>query len=123
MGEPEARPLTEPEAAALNFILGADFPGVEELREQATTARVVGRCECGCPTIDLAVDQAATPAVRAAPARVVAEAASNDDPCVTHLLLWVEDGYLSSLEVSWIEGPPHEFPPPQAFEPPTAFRA
>ena len=121
MGEPVPRSLTQLEAAALNFVLGAEFPGVAELREQAMTARVVGRCECGCPSIDLAVDRASSPAAPVAHTGVVAEARCND-PAVSHLLLWVEDGYLSSLEAAWIEGPPDTFPPPQAFEPPTPFR-
>lgn len=52
--DPDAagRPLTERERAVLHALLSVDFEGVEELRKQAKTARVVGTCGCGCPSID-----------------------------------------------------------------------
>jgi hypothetical protein len=43
-----------------------------ELRVQAATARVIGRCRCGCPTIELAVAGSAPRAE--VTDRVVAEA-------------------------------------------------
>jgi len=46
----------------LSFLLEPEFPGVEALRLQAATARVVRRCECGCATIDLEADPAAAAA-------------------------------------------------------------
>lgn len=117
MEEVEERPLTSAEAAALNFMLSAEFPGVEELRAQAPTARVIRRCGCGCPTVDLAVDETSThPALEAIPG-VVATAESHDPSC-THLMLWVEGDHLASLELAWLDGPPSEFPPPDAFDPP-----
>ena len=51
------RPLNDSERAALNYLLAADFPGVEELREQARVASVVGRCLCGCASVDFSVDR------------------------------------------------------------------
>ena len=35
-----------------NVLLAIELPGAAELRIQAAKARVVGRCECGCPTVD-----------------------------------------------------------------------
>ncbi len=61
MGKQEERPLTGVEVAALNHMLSRDFPGVEQLRTQARTARVTGGCGCGCPSIDLSVDQGSMP--------------------------------------------------------------
>jgi hypothetical protein len=48
------RPLTDRERSVLGFLLDSDFDGVDELRAQSTSAFVVGRCDCGCPTIDSA---------------------------------------------------------------------
>jgi hypothetical protein len=42
---------------------------------------------------------------------MVASARSRD-PRVTHLLLWVEGGYLDGLEIAWLDEYPDEFPPP-----------
>jgi hypothetical protein len=55
---PEARPLTADERGLLDFLLAGpvDWP---ELRAQAETATVVGVCSCGCPSIQLAVDESA----------------------------------------------------------------
>ena len=112
----DARPLTEAEAAALSFMLTPDFPGFEQLRAQAKSARVVGRCSCGCASIDIAVDRANTPPALVGPQRVAATATSRD-PRVTHLMLWVEGGYLSGLELAWLDMT-EEFPPPEMFDPP-----
>jgi hypothetical protein len=112
----QARPLTPAEAAALSFMLTPDFPGFEQLRAQARNARVVGRCSCGCASIDIAVDRANTPPALAASPGVAATATSRD-PRVTHLMLWVDGDYLSGLELSWVEMT-DEFPPPEMFDPP-----
>src|SRR5436309_2398133 len=55
-GRVTPRPLTDREAEILDFLLTPDFPGRDALRAQANTAKVVGRCSCGCATIDLATD-------------------------------------------------------------------
>jgi hypothetical protein len=44
--------MTEEERAVVDFLLGAEFPGVESLREQARHAKVTGLCGCGCPWLD-----------------------------------------------------------------------
>jgi hypothetical protein len=55
------RPLRPEERAALLALLNhADFTGRDELLAQVDAVQVVGRCACGCATVDLAVD--ATPA-------------------------------------------------------------
>lgn len=116
MDAEEARPLTDAEAAALSFMLAPDFPGFEQLRAQAETARVVARCGCGCASIDIAVDRETTPPALAALAGCSATAASRD-PKVTHLMLWVDGDYLSGLELAWIDMT-EEFPSPEMFDPP-----
>ena len=94
------RPLSDRERSVLDALLAADFPGVEALRDQAASLRVVGRCDCGCPTIYFST----------APSRhqLVAEGASDDGQDV---LLFAGNQGLDSLESSWTTAsPPAEFP-------------
>jgi hypothetical protein len=46
------RPLTDRERAVLTALLAVDFDGVEQLRAQAAEPRVLGGCDCGCPSIN-----------------------------------------------------------------------
>jgi len=107
-----ARPLTPNERAALDTLLAADFPGAAELRAQSPTARVTGRCGCGCPTIDLAVDEAVPRAQ--VTSRMPVEA---DVPDGGGLIVFVDDGRLSCLEY-WFttDEKPSGFPPPEQIE-------
>jgi hypothetical protein len=104
----DRRPLTPRERSVLDLLLAADFPGGAELRAQARTARVTGRCACGCPTIDLAVDDAAP--VADVDGRVAVEV----DVVNGGLIVFVDEGRLSGLEY-WSVGDdtPVEFPPPE----------
>ncbi|HET6710630.1 hypothetical protein [Amycolatopsis sp.] len=100
--------LTPNERTTLDTLLAADFPGAAELRAQAPTARVTGRCGCGCPTIDLAVAEA-TPRAQVE-SRVAVEAEVPDGG----LIVFVEDGRLSGLEYwTTADDPPAAFPPPE----------
>jgi len=47
--------LSGDERRVLSLLLPPEFEGVQELRWQADRAVVVGRCRCGCPTIDIDV--------------------------------------------------------------------
>jgi hypothetical protein len=116
------RPLTDAEATVLTHLLSRDFPGVEQLRTQAQAARVVGRCTCGCASLDVSVDQGTASSEDDAIPRMIVSATSTDPRC-SHPLLWVHDHadgrrVLSGIELAWIDGPPTEFPPPEAFDPP-----
>jgi hypothetical protein len=116
------RSLSKKERDALNLPLAADFPGVEELREQAKTVVVSGRCTCGCATIDLYVDPASAPPP-ATTSRIPVEAQTREDDRgeTFGLLLFVDEGWLSLLEIVYYRDfIPAEFPAPSAFEPPTA---
>ena len=104
----DRRPLTPRERSVLDLVLTADFPGAAELRVQVRTARVTGRCACGCPTIDLAVDDAAP--VAGIDSRVAVEV----DVADGGLIVFVDEGRLSGLEYwSAADEPPAEFPPPE----------
>jgi hypothetical protein len=114
------RPLTEKERDALSFLLKAEFPGVEELREQAKVVSVVDRCKCGCATIDFSVDtEAARPAKSYEPVPVEATTRETAPGGPLDLLLFVREGWLVGLEIAYYANDaPVEFPPPSAFEPP-----
>jgi hypothetical protein len=113
------------EAEVLSFLLEPEFPGVEALRRQAETARVVRQCECGCATIDLATDPAA-PAAEGVREPNVVEArgrARDDGRPPPELILFVRDGRLSSVEIVSYDEPIFDvFPAPEEFEEPHAYR-
>ncbi|WP_439383544.1 hypothetical protein [Amycolatopsis lexingtonensis] len=102
------RSLTPDERAVLDILLAGDFPGAAELRAQAATARVTGSCGCGCPTIELVVDNT-TPTADITD-RVAVEADVPDGG----LIVFVDEGRLSGLEY-WTtkDEPPTSFPPPE----------
>ena len=80
-------------------MLSPDFPGAAELRLQVPFATVVATCECGCPTVDLAVDRG-----RAEPAdceRVLP--VEGDIHGLGGIIIFTKDGVLSLLELWWID--------------------
>jgi hypothetical protein len=113
------RPLRPDESAALSYLLAADFPGAEDLRRQAEVVSVVGDLGDCCPTIEFRVDADAAPQATVAEP-VPVEARSRRGPA-RELLLFVRDGWLTSLElVHYEEEPgPERFPDPAEFGPPT----
>ena|SRR5579872_6719851 len=93
------RELTDREKTLLEFLLSSPFPGRDELLQQAEIVKARGTCLCGCPTIDLTVDprQAAPAIVRS---RVPVEANGFDTRGDAVLvMLFVDNGYMSMLEV------------------------
>ena len=109
----EPRSLSPTESAILDALLAPDFDGASELRAQAAQTQVVGRCDCGCPTIDLAVTGNAPAALHNAsgPAPFEGIASDAEGQAIGDILLFVADGYLSSLEyVSHAEPPPSDWP-------------
>jgi hypothetical protein len=102
------RPLSETERQVLDKMLALDFPGAAELRVQASSARVSGGCDCGCPTIDLVVVDGALPAAVTSRTPVNAEV---DGVTGGGLIVFVDEGRLSRLEYySAEDSPPEDFP-------------
>jgi hypothetical protein len=100
--EIQGRSLTGDEAAVLNLLLSVESDGVAELREQAKVATVTGRCNCGCPSVDLSVgfDAPRSPYEgRLWPVEGQIAASSGDPP--GEVLLFLDDGRLSYLECVW----------------------
>ena len=117
------RPLTNHERATLEFVLSVDDPRVDPLRDQADSAIVESMCGCGCATINLRVDHSiGTPSTFGSPAiqafkRGMLDGASDAEPY--ELLLFLDDGWLGSLELVWYgEEPIPVFPATATFEPP-----
>jgi hypothetical protein len=52
---PERRPLTEEERKLLEWLLANGSPEAKPYISQIANVNVVGKCTCGCPTIDLAL--------------------------------------------------------------------
>jgi hypothetical protein len=126
----EFRPLTQREREILEMLLAVDADGIEELREQARHAQAA-RWSCGCASFDLVVDRERSPRSSLA-ARPAVEASSKERDDVSRsfdLLLWVDDGWLSGVEivdyVFWHgDESPDEIPPREAWnEPETRGRA
>jgi hypothetical protein len=96
------RPLESSEASILDMLLAPDFPGAVELRAQIPDCRVVGRCDCGCPAVNLQVVGSATvrslvnTRQRRAPCEGVV--IGEDGKEVADIMVFVADGYLSGLE-------------------------
>jgi hypothetical protein len=116
-----ARALKAREREILEFLLTVEIPGVEQLRLQVDHARAVP-WDCGCASIDLVVDRNAAPA-SALDTVIETRTEKKDDPKrLLDLILWIDDGFLSSVEIAdHVE--PHGkvskvFPPPSSFDPP-----
>jgi hypothetical protein len=107
------RPLRPEESAALLALLNhADFDGRDSLLAQVDFARVVGYCGCGCATVDLAVDSAAPASSSGSPIPNEATVLGADGEPIGGVLVFVRDGYLTSLEVYDYGGVPiSPFPP------------
>lgn len=97
------RALTERERAVLDWLLSAEFEGADAIREEAKSARVIGTCGCGCPSIDFARDESGMNAV------VNAEVLGTNDS----LFLYLLRGHLGGIEYCRIdEEMPSELPEP-----------
>lgn len=95
----EPRELSDAERSLLDFLLTKLFPGREALLRQSETVRTTGSsCGCGCPSFSLVPD-------RSVPAADVPERVPTDahglDPGGNSIgvLLFVDDGYLSEVEI------------------------
>jgi len=101
---------TEQVRELLRHVLGkADFPGSDELFQQASSVNVVG----GLITmLDLCVTaQRSASAFTDGPIPLSIMVMDSEDVAFGELLIWVSDGYLSSLEFAWwSDSPPERLP-------------
>jgi hypothetical protein len=58
---PEDRPLTQPEASLVRWLLQHGIARAKDYLPQLERVRVASRCFCGCASIDFAIDGNVTP--------------------------------------------------------------
>ena len=113
------RPLLPIERDTLRALLDcADFPGRDELVAQAESATVVGYCPCPCATIDLEVDRT-LPRGPDLPAGTIPTEASVLDAAgetIGGIIVFVDEGYLSALEIFDYGEPISPLPPLERLE-------
>jgi hypothetical protein len=112
------RPLRPEERGLLTALLNhADFDGRDALLAQLEVARVVGYCGCGCASVDLAVDAPAGLDGVAHPIPNEARVLAADGEAVGGVLVFIQDGCLSMLEVYNYRGEPiSPLPPTERLE-------
>ncbi|OAH13868.1 hypothetical protein [Streptomyces jeddahensis] len=99
-----AEPLSLEATATLRALLAGSDPVSSALLAQIPHTRVVGRCGCGCVTVDLEVDRtAADPAPQHDNPTVDAW---YDAPHSAGVMICTEDGYLSLLEIYSVSDEP-----------------
>ncbi|MFD8216680.1 hypothetical protein ACFV2U_23745 [Streptomyces sp. NPDC059697] len=94
-----AEPLPLDVAATLNVPLTDSDPVSSALRAQLPYARLVGRCGCGCATVDVGVDHTAFPPAPAPAHGNPAADAWYAEPEDAGVMVFTKDGYLSLLEI------------------------
>lgn len=93
-------------AVAWNLLERASPPELDLLSEQLEAASVISECECVCPTVSLTVDS-----TRAKRVSYSAKPVATADYDGGSIMVWIEDGWLSHLEIYWwSDDAPTEFP-------------
>ncbi|MEV7012113.1 hypothetical protein [Streptosporangium sp. NPDC051022] len=112
------RRLSPEEQAVILALLAQDFPGADEFRAQVPSAVVTGGCRCGCATVNLRPGTG--PAALDSPIRYGVLVSAYVRTRGDGVLLFVEDGHLSCLEVYATEDEPAPLPHPEdlAVDPP-----
>ena len=102
------RPLLPIERETLLAILGhANFQGRDELLAQIDHATVVGTWDCDCASVDLEVSRdAPRSACTSSPIPNQAWVLDADGEKIGGILIFLDDGYLSLLEIhDWLDPP------------------
>jgi hypothetical protein len=112
-GEAADRPLASSEVALLDALLRHEFEGVDELRVQTRQVSASPGCTCGCGTLDLHVPDTVPRSSSCSPVPVVGTVVDADGDPIGGLLLFVDDGRLSGLEVYSFADDPLPMPLPE----------
>ena len=99
----EQRPLSQGERELLHWLLTNRTGGPEAYLNQVPRARVVSRCTCGCPTVDLALNGRLSKA-RGANAIIVDAQGKSPERALVGVIVHACDGELSELEVYSVDG-------------------
>ena len=96
------RHLTDPERTFVRQMLAIAGLSRSPYARQVPSLRVVGKCDCGCPTVDFATPAAGKPLVDAYARTKQGE--------VVGAILWEKEGQLSGLELYSMAADPKELP-------------
>ena len=103
------RPLSEREAEIIEFLVREHLSTATELLEQIPVAWA--HRECPFVDIDVPEDAPRAGIRHRGPVEARNRNFDPEHPSWTHVLLWIDDGRLSALELSWVsDDPPKEWP-------------
>lgn len=95
---PERRPLTEEERKLLEWLLANGSPEAKPYISQIANVNVVGKCTCGCPTIDLALGNREQR--KTAPSIILADfTGKTPEGIEVGVIVHAREGEISELEV------------------------
>jgi hypothetical protein len=95
---PERRPLTEEERKLLEWLLANGSPDAKPYIAQIANVNVVGKCTCGCPTIDLALGDREQR--KTAPSIILADfVGKTTEGIEVGVIVHAREGEISELEV------------------------
>lgn len=95
---PENRPLSPDERRLIEWLIEHGSPEPCNFASQVAEARVIGRCRCGCPTIDLGIGAIKERTVGAS--QILADfIGETPEGFRVGVLLHAREGKLSELEV------------------------
>ncbi|MFJ8622186.1 hypothetical protein ACIRD3_05005 [Kitasatospora sp. NPDC093550] len=95
-------PLSEDVRRSLELLLAGDTEVDRAYRAQIPHARMKPGCTCGCPTVDLRVDQDAVapgPVVERSPVIADGTIQGSDGQYIGQAMVFASGGFLSTLEV------------------------
>lgn len=105
--QPEHRPLTQEERALLEWLITNGSPEAQQYASQIANVSVVGRCACGCPSLDLAL--VGRKQRKTAPSDILADFEGRTPEGIeVGVILHAREGEISELEIYAIpevEGP------------------
>ena len=104
---PEDRPISPAEAALVSWLLLNAPMGCDTTGRTASVddLRVVGRCSCGCPSVDFVAGGQSSGAFPIASAY-----GTTADGVVAALIVWERDGVVSGLELCELDEPVRSLP-------------
>jgi len=95
---PEYRDLTFEERRLLKWLIANGNAGASAFASQLPQVKVVARCTCGCPTLDLALGEKKFRTVGAS--TILAEAVGRSpEGAPVNVILHAREGEISELEV------------------------
>lgn len=95
---PEHRDLTDEERRLLEWLVSNGSPNNRAFTSQVAQTKVVSRCACGCPTLDLAIGEKTSRTVGVS--TILADAYGHSPEGVpVNVILHAREGELSELEV------------------------